>query len=99
MSNAINAVTTDAPDLEDRRIYFTVRYHAGRLEFVIQDNGLGMPGEIAERAIEPLFSTRGFGVGLGLPFAEQSLVQHGGGAENQVIRRQGYNRDTVVARP
>lgn len=89
LSNALNAVTTDAPDLEDKRIYFTVRNHAGRLEFVIQDKGLGMSDETAQRATEPLFSTRGFGVGLGLPFAEQSLVQHGGGLKLKTTEGKG----------
>ena len=79
LSNAIDAVTTDAPDLVERRMYFTVKQNGDRVEFVIQDNGHGMTDEAAQRANEPLFSTRGFGVGLGIPFAEQSFLQHGGG--------------------
>lgn len=79
LNNAIHAVTTDAPELVEKRIYFTVRHHNDRIEFIVQDNGGGMTEEAARRAAEPLFSTRGFGVGLGIPFAEQSFLQHGGG--------------------
>ncbi len=79
LHNAIHAITTDAPELAEPRLSFTITLVGDRVEFVIQDNGPGMTAELAEKAREPLFSTRGFGVGLGLPFAEQSFRQHGGG--------------------
>ncbi|NNE22621.1 MAG: PAS domain-containing sensor histidine kinase [Rhizobiales bacterium] len=89
LSNAMHAVTTDAPDLVEKRMYFTVKQDGDRVEFVIQDNGHGMTDEAAQRANEPLFSTRGFGVGLGIPFAEQSFLQHGGGMKLKTAEGRG----------
>jgi PAS domain S-box-containing protein len=44
----------------------------------ISDNGPGLTSDVMARAFEPLFTTRGFGVGLGLPIAHQIVQQHGG---------------------
>ena len=44
----------------------------------ISDNGPGIKPEDLERIREPLFTTKNFGTGLGLPAVEQILVQHGG---------------------
>ncbi len=54
---------------------------AGRIEVVFEDQGPGIPAEVYERIFEPLFSTKGFGVGLGLPVVKQIMEQHGGGIE------------------
>jgi PAS domain S-box-containing protein len=54
---------------------------AGRVEVVFEDQGPGIPEEVYGRIYEPLFSTKGFGVGLGLPVVKQIMEQHGGGVE------------------
>jgi signal transduction histidine kinase len=36
---------------------------------------------VIDRLFEPLFSTKSFGVGLGLPIAKGIMEQHGGGVE------------------
>ena len=45
---------------------------------MVADNGPGIKPEDLERIREPLFTTKNFGTGLGLPAVEQILAQHGG---------------------
>ena len=58
-----------------------VRAGASRIEIDIADNGAGMSPDVLGRVFEPLFSTRAFGIGLGLAIVRQILQQHGGGVE------------------
>lgn len=51
----------------------------GIVRIKVRDNGPGISQENIKRIMEPLFTTKSFGVGLGLPAVEQILVQHGGG--------------------
>ncbi|MBN2086297.1 MAG: substrate-binding domain-containing protein [Anaerolineales bacterium] len=53
----------------------------GRLKIVIRDTGGGIPPEVLPRIFEPLFSTKGFGVGLGLSIVRGIVEQHGGTIE------------------
>jgi PAS domain S-box-containing protein len=57
-----------------------------RLEIIVSDTGPGIPGDELEKVFEPFFSTKSFGVGLGLPIVASILEQHGGGVsiESQV---------------
>ncbi len=50
-----------------------------RLE--VQDSGHGMDERVRERAINPFFTTRPSGTGLGLPIVERILEAHGGWLE------------------
>ena len=44
----------------------------------VKDNGPGMTAEILNKIREPLFTTKSFGTGLGVPVIEQIAAQHGG---------------------
>jgi len=48
----------------------------GAIEIKITDTGPGIPQPILDKVHEPLFSTKGFGVGLGIPFAEDIVKKH-----------------------
>lgn len=52
-----------------------------RLEIRFIDNGPGINSEVLQRVFEPMFSTKNFGVGLGLPIVENIMTDHGGGVE------------------
>jgi len=47
----------------------------------ITDNGIGMDQEVIKQLFEPLFSTKAFGVGLGMSAIEQIMKQHEGGVQ------------------
>ena len=53
----------------------------GRFEMRFIDNGSGMDEETLARIFEPLFSTKSFGVGLGMPTVKQIMELHDGGIE------------------
>jgi signal transduction histidine kinase len=57
------------------------RLAGDRLEIAVIDEGLGIPADVLPKIFEPLFSTKGFGVGVGLPTAKRIMEQHGGGIE------------------
>jgi PAS domain S-box-containing protein len=61
------------------RIVVRSRLAGERVEVEIEDTGPGIPPDVFSRIFEPLFSTKGFGVGLGLPTVKQIMEHHGGG--------------------
>lgn len=65
--------TTAAP-----RITITTKMSDGFALIAIRDNGIGILPENLEKIREPLFTTKSFGTGLGLPAVDQIVIQHGG---------------------
>ena len=59
----------------------TSRTNGQAVEVIFADNGPGIPDETLAKIFEPLFSTKSFGVGLGLPTVKQIMEQHGGGID------------------
>jgi signal transduction histidine kinase len=51
------------------------------IEIDVADNGPGIAEEQIPKILEPLFTTKSFGTGLGLPAAIQVLEQHRGGLQ------------------
>ena len=49
----------------------------GNLVVEISDNGVGFDMKNREKLYEPLYSTKAFGVGLGIPITRQIFEQHG----------------------
>ncbi|HMJ11505.1 MAG TPA: ATP-binding protein, partial [Polyangiaceae bacterium] len=47
----------------------------------IRDQGQGMEPEVLERAVDPFFTTRPSGTGLGLPIVQRIIEAHGGDIE------------------
>jgi PAS domain S-box-containing protein len=71
------------------RLTVRTRDRAGRIEVVFEDQGPGMAPDVYEKIFEPLYSTKGFGVGLGLPVVKQIMEQHGGGVEIETEEGRG----------
>jgi PAS domain S-box-containing protein len=71
------------------RLTIRTRVRNDRVELIFTDNGPGIPEDMIERIFEPLFSTKSFGIGLGLPVVRQIMEQHGGGVEVDGKRSDG----------
>ncbi len=52
-----------------------------RIEIDISDTGPGIPEDDLPQVREPLFSTKAFGTGLGLPTVQNIMEAHDGGLE------------------
>lgn len=65
----------------NHRLSITTRVNKNRAEVIFDDTGPGITEDSLDRIFEPLFSTKNFGVGLGLPIVRQIMEQHGGGVE------------------
>lgn len=84
LDNACQAMTGDvgARTMETEPTLFVHTRHAsGRVELIFEDTGPGIPPDLSTKIFEPMFSTKGFGVGLGLPVVSQIMEQHDGGIE------------------
>lgn len=86
MSNASEAMVGKGDDpskftTQDPKITILTRQNGQRIEIEVRDNGPGIAEELVEKILEPLFTTKSFGTGLGLPAVVQVLEQHGGGLD------------------
>jgi signal transduction histidine kinase len=84
LSNASEAMVGKGDDpnkivTAEPRIVVATRRSGGLAEISVSDNGPGMSEEILARVLEPLFTTKSFGTGLGLPAVEKIMQDHNGG--------------------
>lgn len=82
--NACQAMlfTDEASSGESGKILTIQTRNTGqRLELNIRDSGPGISPENREKVFEPLFSTKNFGVGLGMSIVRQIMELHHGGVE------------------
>jgi signal transduction histidine kinase len=75
IDNAAQAMPDDA---RERRITVMTARSGDSFELVVADTGGGIAAEVLPKVFEPLFSTKSFGTGLGLPMVKQIVEQHGG---------------------
>ncbi len=86
LSNAAEALVGKGDDpakfaVAVPKINVTTRLAGEDVLITVADNGKGIaPANIA-KIREPLFTTKSFGTGLGIPAVEQIMKQHGGGLE------------------
>jgi signal transduction histidine kinase len=81
MDNAAQALTTkgwNPADARDRMLTVRTAIDGSWLKLSVMDNGPGIDSNDLDRIFEPLFTTKSFGVGLGLPTVRQLVEQHEG---------------------
>ncbi|MCZ6803544.1 MAG: sensor histidine kinase [Proteobacteria bacterium] len=90
--NACQATDEDASDTQTNDNFLitidTIKTNH-RFEISITDNGPGIASDVLPKIFEPLYSTRSFGLGLGLPTVKQIMEQHGGNIEIETSPGQG----------
>ncbi len=94
LSNASEALVGkgDDPDkfaVATPRITVSTRLVGADVEITVADNGKGITPENIEKVREPLFTTKSFGTGLGIPAVEQIMKQHGGSLHIHSVQGQG----------
>jgi len=90
IENAAQAI--DGSESAERRI--TVSTSATPFpEIKVEDTGPGIGPDALPKVFEPLFSTKSFGTGLGLPTVKQIVEQHGG----SISIKSEVGRGTVVS--
>ena len=83
MTNAAEAMVGNgdkgmAPEGRNPTIRIETRRSKDQVNIVVEDNGPGIPSDVLSKIREPLFTTKSFGTGLGIPAVEQIAKQHGG---------------------
>lgn len=80
VENVVRNACQAVADRRDPEVGILLEGSGERVRVVVTDNGEGMSPEIAQRAFEPFFTTRGVGAGkgLGLSIALGIVEEHGG---------------------
>lgn len=60
------------------RLSITIGRHGDRVILSVLDSGLGIPAGYARRVVEPFFTTKVYGTGLGLSLAQKAVDLHAG---------------------
>jgi len=81
VDNAVQSFPDGAPNARELQISVATRQNGDSIEITVSDTGPGIAPDILPRIFEPLYSTKTFGTGLGLPTVKQIVEQHGGEVE------------------
>ena len=96
--NAIQAMENEpAIDSCARLKSCTRRMGNGEIEFTMEDSGPGITSEHLTKVFQPLFSTKSFGTGLGLPTVKRIVEQHRGTIN--IVSEPGNGTRVVVHLP
>lgn len=95
ITNAVQAL--DEVDKADKQLQIRSRLADDTCEIIVQDNGPGMAAEVMARIYEPMFSTKNFGVGLGVPIIKNIIEGHCG--EVEYISEVGVGTTVVMCLP
>lgn len=77
VSNACEALR-EAPRASGGRVQVRVRRRGATVYLAVSDDGPGMPPDRVATVLEPFVTTKGRGMGLGLPICKEIVERHGG---------------------
>lgn len=81
IANAAQAMTDpqwNRPSERPNEITVSTAVNGPFVEITVADSGPGIAAEILPKIFDPLFTTKNFGIGLGLPLVRQIMQQHRG---------------------
>jgi two-component system nitrogen regulation sensor histidine kinase NtrY len=90
LDNAVWAVTGNGT------IIIAARARSEDLIIEVEDSGVGLPTEDTETLLEPFFSTKGRGSGMGLALVHRIVSDHGGVLDLQTLETGGTKVRIVI---
>ena len=78
--NLLNNAFDASADAEVKKVKITAEQKDGTVEICVTDSGSGVPAELREKIMQPFFTTKevGQGLGLGLSISQGIIASHGG---------------------
>lgn len=83
LDNAVAAIAGDG------RVRIAAHARGNDLVIEVEDSGVGLPTEDTEVLLQPFFSTKGRGSGMGLAMVHRAVSDHGGSLELENLRPGG----------
>jgi PAS domain S-box-containing protein len=87
INNAVHALLDE--NSKGDLLHISTQLLDGEYEIRVRDNGIGMSDETKEKVFEPLYSTKGFGVGLGMVITKGIVEQHHGEISIESVEGKG----------
>ncbi len=99
---AVNLITNAVHALQDKTsgkklLRISTHLLDDNYEIRFSDNGIGMSEDIKEKVFEPVYSTKGFGVGLGMVVVKNIVEQHHG--EINIESKEGQGTTVTLRLP
>ncbi len=80
LTNSVEAMN-DLPRQKPRRLRLTTRAREGEVELRIDDSGPGLPPQARDKILDPFYTTKPEGTGIGLNISHRIINDHGGRLE------------------